>query len=237
VPTSSAPPATPVNSAGLELEPVVTPVSPATVRVDSPQPGDHVALAAARDYTVHWSSEHLDTDALGVDIALDSHRPRRVAANESVVALGTLVPADEELLAGEHWLFAAPVTASGLVPSRAASGPRSAVAVRFFVGESSSNAAPSGAVWLRGPEGTYNGPNAEHVLFDAHVFGADGKASTPSLTLTLALRGKTPSKLTFSAPFSVRALASGDYDVSASAPGLTPSARVFTVNAELGGKK
>jgi len=224
-----------VNDTGLELERLVTPISQASVRLDSPQPGDHIALAAARDYTVHWSSEHLDPDALGIDVALDSYRPHRVAANETVIALGTLVTAGEELLAGEHWLFAAPIAASGLVPSRAPNGPSSAVAVRFVVGETSGTGTSSGALWLRKPEGTYNGSSAAHVLFDAHAFGADGKAlAQPSM---LTLHGKVQGQLAFSAPFFVRTLASGDYEVSASAPGLARSGHAFTVNAELGGPK
>lgn len=234
-PGSQKPPPAPVNSTGLELEPVTIPISPASVRVDAPQSGDHVALAAARDYSVHWSSEHLDADALGIDVALDAYRPRRVAANETVIALGTLVPAGEELLAGEHWLFAAPIAASGLVPSRAANGPRSAVAVRFVVGDASSNGAPSGVIWLRKPEGTYNGPSSEHVLFDAHAFGADGKPAP--FSATLSLHGKTQGALSFSAPFSVRTLASGDYDVSLAAQGFAPITRAFTANADLGRPK
>ena len=118
---------------------------------------------------------------------------------------------------------------------RVASGPSSAVAVRFFVGETSSKAAPSGAIWLRKPEGTYNGANAEHVLFDAQVFGVDGKAVAP--TATLSLLGKASGELAFSAPFSARTLASGDYEVRVVAPGVASTARAFTVNAELGRPK
>ncbi len=233
-PAPSSPKAEP-NGTGLELEPVSIPVSQAGVRVDSPQPGDHVALGAAREYTVHWSSEHLEPDALGIDLALDAYRPHRVAANETVITLGALVPADEELLAGEHWFFAAPVAASGLVPGRVSKGPRTAVAVRFFLGDTTSKATPSGVIWLRKPEGTYNGGNAEHALFDVLAFDASGKPA--AFTGQLSLRGKASGELELSSPFSVRALASGDYAVTATTPGLAPVTRAFTVNAELGGPK
>jgi hypothetical protein len=240
---ASAPPAPPAareaprNTLGLTVEQLVSPISPASVRFVAPVAGEHIALGAARGYDVHWLSEQLDADALGVDVALDANRPRRLPASQSLVPLGLLVPAGEEPAAGEHWLFAAPIAASGLVPRRAEGEPRSAVAVRFQIGDAAPRSTRStGTVWLRKPEGTYNGSSSERVLFDAQGFSETGRPVT--LPCAIALRGTLAGELRFPSPFAALAFKSGDYEVGASAPGLEPApTRVITVNAELGRPK
>ena len=213
-------------------------MSPAVVRFVSPRAGERVPLGEARRYDVRWASERLDPDGLGIDIALDAHRSRRLPTSQSVITLGLLVPAGEELAAGEHCLFAAPISAAGLVPRRAEGAARSAVALRFLLGEVAASAVtPGGAIWLRKPEGTYNGSSAEHVQFDAQVFAEDG--APLSAPCALHVRGALSGDLSaVPAPFSALALKSGDYEISASALGAAPApARLFTVNAELGGPK
>ncbi len=235
-PTASPPaaaPAAPRNSTGLTLEPVATPISEASAHFVTPGWGDRLALADAARYEVHWVSERLEPDALGVDIALDAQRPRRLPRAESMIPLGQLLAAGEQLSLGEHWLFAAPISATGVVPKRAEGAPPSAVAVRFWVGDAPQVPPPAtGVVWLRKPEGTYNGAKAEHVLFDAQAFGANG--APLALPCALQLRGKASGEVAFPAPFSAVTLASGDYEISASAPGVAAAAvRSVTVNQEL----
>ena len=229
--------AVPRNTLGIEIAQLVAPISQASVRFVTPSANERVALGDARRYEVHWSSEQLDPDALGIDVALDAERPRRVPAAQSALPLGELLPAGEELTAGVHWLFAAPISASGLVPRRAEGAPASAVAVRFQLGAAGpGSVAPGGAVWLRKPEGTYNGPSAEHVLFDGHSFAKNG---TPlAAPCKILVRGKSSGELAFPGPVSALALAGGDYEISASAPGAgSAAARFITVNPELGGPK
>ncbi|HEY4104974.1 MAG TPA: hypothetical protein VGM44_13845, partial [Polyangiaceae bacterium] len=167
---------------------------------------------------------------LGIDVALDDNRPRRLASSATLITLGSLVPAAEELRSGEHWLFAAPISASALVPQNAA-GTRAAVAVRFSIGDAAPSSADRGTVWLHEPEGTYNGPNGAHVPFEAIAFSAAG-AALPS-PCAVRLSGKHDGELDFPGPFSVAELESGDYEVTASAAG-SASRRTITVNAELG---
>jgi hypothetical protein len=224
-----------VNTTGLGIDASATPISPASVSFVAPTAGEHIAASNARSYEVRWTSQHLDADSGVLEIALDSARPRRLLASSSQVTLGLLLPVAEELGAGEHWLFAAPVTASGLLASVAPGAPRSAVALRFVIGAGAPSAG-SGVVWLRRPEGTYNGASAEHVLFDAQAFDANGTAlATPC---TFYLRGKRSGELGFPGAFWANSLASGDYEISASAANAAPSpTQTITVNAELGGPK
>jgi hypothetical protein len=231
----SVPHENPDNDTGLAVERLASPISPATVRIVAPRASERILGPDALRYAAHWVSEQLDPSSLGVDIALDSQRPRRLPASASLVALGALVPPGEELSAGEHWLFVAPVAASGLVPRRTEGSPLSAVAVRFQVGATAPSAAASaGIVWLRRPEGTYNGPGSEHVVFEAQAFAFDG---TPlDGVCVIHFGGKLSGDVRFPAPFAV-ALASGDYDITASAPGVSQSSRSITVNSELGRTK
>jgi hypothetical protein len=236
LPEVSVPHENPHNNTGLAVEPLVTPISEASIRIAQPSPHAQILLAAARSYDVHWSAEHLDSDSLGVDIAVDAYRPRRLPASQSLIKLGLLVPAGAELAAGEHWLFAAPISASGLVPQPAAGAPRAAVAVSFSIGDAAPTEPIKGAVWLRKPEGTYNGPSSERVLFDALAFSADGAPSAASCVIQLG--GSGAGQLDFPAPFSVLALPGGEYQISATASGVAAStARAFTVNPELGRPK
>jgi hypothetical protein len=221
----------PLNTTGLGVEPVESPISDASVRFLAPSTGQRLVLAEARNFDVRWQSAGLDPDALGVDIALDAYRPRRLPPTQSAVSLAVLVPADEELTPGEHWLFAAPITASGLVPRRSKSAPGSAVALEFIVGDAPLNPAATGAIWLRKPEGTYNGPNAEHVLFDAQAFDASG--APLGVPCAIHLQGPAFGDLALPAPFSVLSLKNGDYELRATARGST-MARSITVNSELG---
>jgi hypothetical protein len=146
------------------------------------------------------------------------------------------LPVNEALSPGRHWLFLAPVAASGVIPRRAADGPRSAVAVQFQVGAGSAASDGKGALWLRKPEGTYNGPAAEHVLFDAQAFAEDGSPATEPCTFSL--RGPASGELGFPGPFFAAALASGDYEIQPlSGEFESFPARRFTVNAELGRPK
>ncbi len=211
----------------------------------APSFGEQIALANARSYSVRWVSSELDADALGVDVALDGQRPRRLPASVSLITLGLLASEDEPLAVGKHWLFAAPVSASGLVPRRVVGAPRSAVALEFLIADASSStsepAVPGsaharGALWLRQPAGTYNGASSEQVLVDALAFAENGASVATPCALHVA--GAASGELDFPGPFLLFALLNGDYEFRASsASDALSAARFITVNRELGGPK
>jgi len=213
-----------------------SPLSKASLYFAAPELGAHITSADPRSYRVHVISDALGADVVGLDVALDSGRARRVSVTDPTIALGELLSADAELTAGAHWLFAAPVLASGLVPRTAPGGPRTARARRFFVGQSGSDAAESnGAVWLRKPEGTYNGvKDSEAVVFDAFTFSGHGtQIDTPC---TIILRSPAVNgQLQLGSPFVLRNVPSGTYEVVASAASARASTTRFTVNRELAG--
>jgi hypothetical protein len=222
-----------------------SPISRANVSFSAPSFGEQIALANARSYGVRWVSSELDADVLGVDVALDGQRPRRLPASVSSITLGLLASEDEPLAVGKHWLFAAPVSASGLVPRPRVGAPRSAVALEFLIADASSStrepavpgsAHAGGALWLRQPAGTYNGPSSEQVLVDALAFAENGASVATPCALQVA--GAASGELDFPGPFLLFALLSGDYEFRASAASNALSAaRFITVNRELGGPK
>jgi hypothetical protein len=221
------------NSTQLRAEAVDSPRSRAALAILAPALGEHL-LAEARSYRVQLRTEAVDPDILALEVSLDAGRPRRVSLAEPSITLGELLSEDSELETGSHWLFAAPVSASGLVPRTTPSSPRTAKARRFFVGKTADEAGPSGAVWLRTPEGTYNGvKSSEAVIFEAFVFSALGEPIDAPCAIELR-SPKVSGQLQLASPFVLHDVPSGVYDVSASALGSTTSTR-FTVNRELGG--
>jgi len=122
------------------------------------------------------------------------------------------------------------------VPRPTAGGPRAARARRFFVGTTPDEAlGPSGAVWLRRPEGSYNGPkNSESVLFEAFVFSALGAPLEEPCTITVR-SPKLSGQLRFASPFLLHEVPSGVYELSTSARAASTSSTRFNVNRELGG--
>lgn len=224
------------NSTQLRAEPVDRPQTQTALAFVAPDLGEHLQLAEPRSYRVRLSRDALGPDVVALEVSLDAGRPRSLSLAEPAIALGELLSEDSELSNGSHWLFAAPVQASGVVP-RAASGGRSvARARRFFVGKSADEAAgPSGAVWLRRPDGSYNGAkNGDSVLFEAFVFTALGEPSDAPSTITLR-SPKINGQLQLPSPFLLREVPSGVYEVSVSAPSASASTTHFTVNRELGG--
>jgi hypothetical protein len=110
------------------------------------------------------------------------------------------------------------------------------MARRFFVGKRETpESGPTGAVWLRKPEGTYNGAAAAHdVLFDVYVFSVTGAPLDVPVAVTL--RGPSVNgDLRFPSPFTVHDVPSGDYEVSISPPTSKPLSIHFAVNRELSG--
>ncbi len=224
-----------LNSSGLAADPLQSPIAPLTVAIGAPQLGEQIAVEQAGAYEVKWQLGAPTADGSSVEIALDGARPRRFPATRAAVSLGELLPSAASLQPGSHWLFVAPVLASGLVPRPAAGAPRAAVARHFFVGAApNADPGPSGAIWLRKPEGTYNGAHdADSVLFDVFVFSASGAPLEPPYTVLLEGAGRV-GELRFPSPFAVHDLPSGDYQAAVSAPGAAPSSVRFTVNRELG---
>lgn len=223
-----------MNDTGLASEPLDSPRSQVSLSFAKPDLGQHLTLEEAPRYRVLVVADALGPDIVGVELALDAGRPRRLSNRELTLTLGELLSEDAELTPGAHWLFAAPVAVSGLVPVVAAGGARAAKARRFFVGNSASDAAAgSGAVWLRKPEGSYNGGNGQAVTFDAFAFSALGAPIDAPCTITLR-SPKVNGRLRLASPFALHALPSGLYEVSVSAPAAPTSISYFTVNRELG---
>jgi len=228
--------AAPLNSTQLQAEELESPVSQASLHFGAPELGAHVTVADPRSYRVQIVTDAVGADIIGLDVALDEGRPRRVSVSAPTIALGQLLSEDAELTPGGHWLFAAPLVASGRVPRSALGGVRAATARRFFIGDTPDEAAgPSGAVWLRKPEGTYNGAKGnEAVLFDAFTFSALGAPIDTPCTITLR-SASVSGQLRLASPFALHEVPSGLYDVSASASTARPSATHFIVNRELSG--
>jgi hypothetical protein len=224
------------NSTKLQAEVLGSPVSKVSLYFAAPELGARVTNADPRDYRVHVISDAVGSDVAGIELALDAGRPRRISVDDATILLGQLLSADADLLPGAHWLFAAPILASGLVPRVAPGGLHAAKARRFFVGNAPGEAPdPGGAVWLRKPEGSYNGAKqSEAVLFEAIVFSPLGAPIDIPCTITLRAPG-LGGRLQLPSPFVLRDVPSGVYEVTASAPAASSSMTYFTVNRELAG--
>jgi hypothetical protein len=238
LPGTSASSALPVvpNGTPLLAEPLPSPTSAVRLSFATPELAEEIPVEALSSYPVRLVCDAAGKEGTWIEVALDGGRPRRLAAPLATIALGQLVAVDAQLTPGLHWLFAAAVLDSGLVPRTAAGLPRAAVARRFFVGKRlSRESGPTGALWLRRPEGTYNGPATAHqVLFDVFLFSAPGAAQ--DLPYTVSLRGPTVSgELRFASPFAVYDVPSGDYEIAVSAATAMPLSTHFVVNRELGG--
>lgn len=225
------------NSTQLRADALESPRSVASLYFAAPELGQHLLTDDPRSYRVHVISDAVGPEVVGLELALDTGRPRRVSLTEPTITLGELLSEDTELAPGSHWLFAAPVLASGLVPRAAEGNARAAKARRFFIGKTADEAAgPSAAVWLRRPEGSYNGAkNSESVIFDAFVFSALGVQIDAPCTITLK-SAAVSGQLSLASPFVVHEVPSGVYEVSASATAASPRTTHFTVNRELGGE-
>jgi len=243
VPASSGAPApapvtsaTEPNTTPLRAQVLETPQSASSLAFAAPELGQHLSLAEARELRVQFERYSGGAEIVGLDVSLDGGRPRRLPLSVPSVALAELLSEDATLEAGSHWLFAALVSASGLVPHAASGGARVAKARRFFVGQVAEEAAgPSGAVWLRKPEGTYNGEkNSSSLLFDAYVFSALGEPLEAARTITLR-SPQVAGRLQLTSPFTLLEVPSGAYEVSVSAAGAATRVSHFTVNRELGG--
>jgi len=215
----------------LALEAAASPIS--AMRVSFQTPSFDEVLELNRDPEVRVSADALDADALGVDVALDDERPRRLTTTRAI-ALRALLRPDLELTPGEHWLFAAPVAASGLVPVRSAEATRSAVARRFFWGKRPDAPNAEGPLWIRKPEGSYDAAGSRRVLCDVLAFSAQGevRAQAPALRLE-----RPAARIPADSPGFLHDLASGEYRISAALPGYRSASLAFTVNAELGGSR
>lgn len=225
-----------MNGTSLRTEVASSPSASLELTLISPALGEVITGADPGVYWVQLALRGTLEDVSGIEVALDAERPRRLPHGRSGVGLNELLPIEAALSQGAHWLFAAPVSVSGLVPRTAPNAPRVALARRFFVGlVPSGEAGPSGALWLRAPDGTYNGArSADRVLFDAYAFSATGALLDSQPTIQLHGPGIT-GELRLASPFFAIELASGEYEATVSSASATASSRRFTVNRELGG--
>jgi hypothetical protein len=224
------------NSTHLRADTLDSPPSEVNLSFVAPALGEQVLIGDPESYRVQLTSAAAGPDIIGLELSLDAGRPRPLSLDHPTITLGELVSADAELTPGVHWLFAAPVAASGLVPRAPSGGPHAAKARRFFIGKASAEASgPSGAVWLRRPDGTYNGSkSSESVLFEAFVFSALGAELDTPCTITLESAAES-GQLQLPFPFVLHRVPSGVYRVRVSATGASGSTTHFTVNRELAG--
>ncbi|MET0791202.1 MAG: hypothetical protein ABW061_06740, partial [Polyangiaceae bacterium] len=124
-----------LNDTQLVAEPEASPSSKASLRFGTPELGQEIAIEAGPTFEVRLVRDGAGEEAALIDVALDGGRPRRLSASQSSLPLGQLVAADAQLGPGPHWLFAAPVLASGFVPRPAPALPRAGIARRFFIGK------------------------------------------------------------------------------------------------------
>ncbi len=175
-------------------------------------------------------------EIVGLELALDAGRPRRVSIAEPHDCLGRI--AERRRRARARPTLAIRSSGLGLRPSPparfgwTARGQGASLLHRQDVGR---GARPSGAVWLRRPEGSYNGAkSSEAVTFDAFVFSALGAELETPCTITLE-SSAVSGQLRLASPFLLRDVPSGVYEVSASASAAATRTTFFTVNRELVG--
>jgi hypothetical protein len=223
------------NSTKLRAETLESPQSQSALSFAAPELGEHLLLEDPHGFRVRLSRDALGTEVVAIEVSLDAGRPRRLSLAEPSITLRDLLSEDVELSKGSHWLFAAPVLASGLVPRERPGGARVAKARRFFVGQSAGEAAgPSGAVWVRKPEGSYNGSkNSDSVVFEAFAFSALGEPLDAPCAITLR-SARVSGQLQLASQFVLHDVPSGVYELNASALGASTTTH-FTVNRELGG--
>ena len=190
------------NSTTLHAEALETPEHAVSLYFAAPELGAHLMVADPRSYRVHVISDAAGPEVSGLEVALDAGRPRTLSVTKPTILLGELLSEDAELGPGVHWLFAAPVLASGLVPRAAVRSARAAKARRFFIGKTAEeSASPSAAIWLRRPDGSYNGAkNSDSVVFDAFVFSALGIPIPAPCTIELRSPGIS-GQLRLASPF------------------------------------
>lgn len=147
-------------------------------------------------------------------LALDGHRPRKVDAPGASVVLGALVPADVELAAGAHWLAATLQPKDGAPYATQAGSRQPVAALRFWVEERSEREPPTPSVVLFQPGGTYNGADAQVIVYAAAFHLPTSGLAPDGFRVRISGEGRTGSiALGAVTPVAVRDLPSGDYDV------------------------
>lgn len=171
-------------------EPAIKPLP--HVEIKFPFAEQHIAPAKAARYRVRLQVKHwpLSGKKGGIELVLDRYRPRRLDTLDDPVRLGELVPADQELSAGEHVLVAIAVRADGVtVKPRPGSSLQPFAAVHFWVGPRKKPAidieAP--ALVYSEPRGTENGVQAaENTFLDFYLLGAELGPGKDSVAATLS---------------------------------------------------
>ncbi len=156
------------------------------VEIKFPFAEQHISPGKAARYRVRLQVEHwpLSGKQGGIELVLDGYRPRRLDTLDDPVVLGDLVPAGQELPAGEHVLVAIAVLADGVtVKPQQGSSRQPFGAVHFWVGPRGKPAIDMKAPALvySEPRGTENGVQAaDNTLLDFYLLGAQlgpGKGS------------------------------------------------------------
>lgn len=167
----------------IAFEPVQQPQlggAPPGLEIKFPILGKSLPLAQARTYKVRLKATHWPEGAKAV-LMLDDYPPRSFDDPAKPIDLGELVPANRELEAGLHRLFAATQLADGTTVRHDGSNSLAPIAyVPFWLGQATDEQASelmqeaSGPqVVMLSPRGTFNGAAAaDNVLVDFHVLGA-----------------------------------------------------------------
>ncbi len=172
-------------------------------------------------------------------VALDDHRPRPVPRPDDSIGLAELVPADQELSPGPHWLSAT-LLAQDHVPYAAApdKSRQPVAALRFWVEKRGERGAPGPQLIMFQPGGTYNGKDAQVVLHTAAFHMPEGGLAPDGFRIRIQGSGRSGA-LTLGAvsPVKIPDLPSGDYriDVELVSPAgvsLAKAQRTIVVNRD-----
>lgn len=150
------------------------------LEIEFPILGKSLPLANVATYKVRLKATGWPPGAKAV-LMLDDYPPRSIDDPAKPVDLGELVPANRELEAGLHRLFAATQLADGTTVKRRDGESLAPLAyVPFWLGRSVDEQAPElmreangPQIVMLSPRGTFNGEAAaDNVLVDFHVLGA-----------------------------------------------------------------
>ncbi len=172
-------------------------------------------------------------------VALDQHRPRLVREQDDSIGLAELVPADQELSPGPHWLSATLVPEDQVPYAPAAARSRQpAAALRFWVEKREERSAPGPHLVMFQPGGTYNGKDAQVVLHAAAFHMPESGLAADGFRIRVQGGGRSGVlSLGAVSPVRIPDLASGDYriDVEIVSPAgvsLAKTQRTIVVNRD-----
>ncbi len=209
------------------------------VEILFPYLGKVIPLARVGDYEVRlrvtqWSGR--------VQLALDEFRPVVIDDPTQRIPLRDLVPADRELAAGSHRLFAVAIDEQGrMLRARVQRSQAPFAVVNFRVGSRVPVVADRPFLVYSQPRGTFNGDQAaEDIFVDYYQVGTEGLAGSRVRVSVSGSGVRASHVLTDWQPLALHGLPSGDFvvqltlvdDHGARIGDVAAVARTITVNRD-----